>query len=166
MKKFGCAQLALIMIVIVALVFGLLFFGINNFLNGILADKVLEELPKYTDSEAFETNDKTDYLNYTKYFYGESVDAAVSKSEYLKKLDEENRQLLEEQLTHYEEWVETKAYEGYDFTRDIISENDRLYIENKETFDGYSGLPDKFSAYSIYFFDAETRILYYMHYNI
>lgn len=166
MKKFGCAQFTVVFALICVVLFGAMFFVINNLLDGIFQDQVLSELPKYEDSVEFETNDKTDYVTFRKYIFGDKVTEAIDESSYLKPVNEADVEEILTHLDHYEGWIEKKNYADYDFSRDAIGEGDWFYLKNKETFEAYQGLPDKLSAYTIYYFDAETKILYYMGYNI
>ena len=41
-----------------------------------------------------------------------------------------------------------------------------FYIENKDTCEKYKNYPDKYAAYNVYFFDVQTKTLYYIHSNI
>lgn len=166
MKKFGCAQFTVVFFLICVVIFGGLFFIINSLLDGMFKDQVLAELPKYKDCVEFETNDETDYLTFRKYIFDDKVNALIPKSSYLKKVTEADFEEIGLHLDHYENWVKEKGYDGYDFSRDAINQGDSFYLKNKETFEAYESLPEKFSAYTIYYFDAETKTLYYMGYNI
>jgi len=44
--------------------------------------------------------------------------------------------------------------------------SDYFYIENKDTCEKYKNYLDKYAAYNVYFFDAQTKTLYYIHSNI
>lgn len=49
--------------------------------------------------------------------------------------------------------------DNYDFDKNIISNNDYIYIYDKPSY-------PKLGFYNIYYIDAETNILYYFHNNI
>ena len=51
----------------------------------------------------------------------------------------------------------------YDFDVNIISDGDYFIIKTKNQDDSWYDLYDN---YSVYFFDFESHILYYIHFNI
>ena len=166
MKKFGCMKVFVIMVAVMTVFMTMLFYFGNMLLDRMFEDKVLSELPDYNDSVSFESEDPTDYVNYTKYMFSEDANGKVDDSSYLKRVTSEDMKEIREHVADFEKWIEKKQYDGYDFTQDRIDDSDYFYLENKETFEGYENFPEKLSVYTIYFFDSQSRILYYMHYNI
>ncbi len=71
---------------------------------------------------------------------------------------------------NFENWLKYVDYKDeYDFQRKSIDTEDYFYIENKEICEKHANYPDKFSAYSaynVYFFDTQTKTLYFIHSNI
>ncbi len=166
MKKFGCLKFLGIMLAVTAVLIGIMIWGVNKMLDNILADKVLAELPKYEDSVVYESDDSTDYVNYTKYVFDDSITGKLGDSSYLRRVLKNDIDEITEHIEDFEKWIEKKNYAGYDFKKESIDDSDYCYIENNETFDGYSNLPEKLSAYSVYLFDSQSKTLYYFHYNI
>lgn len=66
---------------------------------------------------------------------------------------------------NFEHWMEIEErLDVYDFDIDVISEGDFVRIETKEY--GDSDPKWKFANYTIYLYDIESHILYYIHSNI
>ena len=54
----------------------------------------------------------------------------------------------------------------YDFLNDYISEGDYFYIKTKEGEKIGNSYYGKYDNYTIYFFDTDQNILYYIHSNM
>ena len=135
-------------------------------------DKVLDSLGEYQDCEFYTEGGFQDYTDYAKYYY-DSVD--FTNNEYFTKIAQYDTDNLNEYLDNFESWIETfrrgdatsEIVVNYDFKRNLIDENDYVYIYFKEyNTDGVDYDDMKFFNYDIYFFDTQTNTLYYFHNNI
>lgn len=132
-------------------------------------DEVIVSLGAYKSREFFTSGGFQDYTDYAKYAY---TSANISGNKYLKQIREEDRDEINRHLDDFEEWIEiiedsepsNEVVVNYDFDREIIDEEDFIYIDSEEhTWSyGYTSLV----RYNIYFFDTQTQILYYFHNNI
>ncbi len=60
----------------------------------------------------------------------------------------------------------TDVANAYDFNPDSISEGDYVLIETKEGKPIGDSFYGKYDNYSVYFFDTDSCVLYYLHSNI
>ena len=107
-----------------------------------------------------------DATDYCKYFY-ENAEPFENDPDFSRVTsgDIEN---LSEYFDDFQQWVAASGWleEVYDFNTDCITNGDYFLIktlEGKPIGDSYY---EKFDNYSVYFFDTETCILYYIHNNI
>ena len=136
---------------------------------GILEDKVAVSVGEHEKREFFTSGGFQDYTNYGKYYYKH---AYVEQSSYLKKIQETDLAIINTHLDDFEGWIETiqrsestsEVVVNYDFDRGIIDTEDYIYIDSEERTwtDGYTSLVN----YDVYFFDTQTKVLYYFHNNI
>lgn len=132
-------------------------------------DKVAASLGEYESSVFFTSGGFQDYTDYAKYDYSA---AQPADNAYLKRIQESDFPVINTHLDDYEEWIKTirngnpsnEVVVNYDFDRSIIDTEDYIYIESEEHTwsDGHTSL----IKYNIYFFDAQTQVLYYFHNNI
>lgn len=110
-----------------------------------------------------------DYTIYSKYTF---ENPNLKDNEYLKQMNEEDVEEFKYYLTCYDEWIDVISDDmndrdlvrNYDFDQSIISTNDYCYIDDYTLVDpNFELKPD---SYNLYFYDAETGILYYFHNNI
>lgn len=132
-------------------------------------DQVLNSLGKYDQSEYYSEGGFQDYTDYAKYYFA-SVE--IDGNEYFNRIQDSDIEVLNEHLDNFESWI--KVYrEGdssreivvnYDFDRALIDNEDYIYInsEKHEWDDGFVSLVN----YDVYFFDSQTKTLYYFHNNI
>ena len=132
-------------------------------------DEVIVSLGAYESREFFSSGGFQDYTYYAKYAY---TSANVSGTKYLKQIREEDRDEINRHLDDFEEWIEiikdsepsNEVVVNYDFDREIIDEEDFIYIDSEEH--TWSSGHTSLVRYNIYFFDTQTQILYYFHNNI
>ncbi len=121
-------------------------------------DKVLNSIGKYSEI-CFYTHGKfQDYTDYAKY----QLDSPnIDDNKYLKKIDADLIESFEKHLDNYEPFVTEYCLEDikYDFDRSIITDTDYIYIYDDPDYPDYGN-------YNIWFYDFETKILYYFHTNI
>ncbi len=131
-------------------------------------DEVLASLGDYTHKEFYTSGGFQDFTDYAKYHYD---DVDLKDNPYLKQVNDENISEFYEYLESFEGWVHVHAEDDpenelvreYDFNTDVISEDDYVYVKNN--YDGDNG-NFRFSDYDIYFFDSQSKILYFFHNNI
>ena len=91
----------------------------------------------------------------------------MEESQYFKSVTTKDIEELKSYFDNFEKWLEYVDYKDeYDFQKEYIDTTDYFYIENKDTSEKYTGYPDKYSAYNVYFFDMQTKILFFIHSNI
>jgi len=135
----------------------------------MLEDPIVASLGKYTDSEYYITDGFQDYTIYAKYGYSS---AELSENLWLEKIQETNLPVIHAHLDDYEGWIGTigrtepgsEVVVNYDFDRSVIDAEDYFYIDSEEHTreDGHTILVN----YDVYFFDVQSKILYFFHNNI
>lgn len=120
----------------------------------------------YHDSEEhWDPHGFQDYTDYCKYYYKDKFDKKFSNSFLYKKVEQEDIENITSYFMNFEKWMEIEErMDIYDFDTNIISEGDFVRIETKEYGDGDPKW--KFANYTIYLYDIESNILYYIHSNI
>lgn len=127
-------------------------------------DEVLVSLGEPVSSKIYTEGVFQDFTHYGKYKF-ESID--IDNNEYFKQITPETEKDFLRHLEDFEGWVELirendpgqEVPKEYDFTTNVISEDDYLYIYDDPDY------PD-LGSYNVYFFDTETLTLYYFHNNI
>lgn len=119
----------------------------------------------YDSEEHWDPHGFQDYTDYCKYYYKDKFDKKFSNSFLYKKVAKEDIENITSYFMNFEHWMEIdERIDVYDFDIDIISEGDFVRIETKEYGDGDPKW--KFANYTIYLYDIESNILYYIHSNI
>ncbi len=165
MKKKKILTIIAIVFVIV-LVVG---FLMNQLVSKIFENPVIASLPKYDDSDCYYGEGFQDFTDYCKYYFSEESDIieALKNNQYFKLVTDSDVEEVKSYFENFEGWVEYEEYKDkYDFEDDCVDTLDYFYIENKDTCEKYANYPDKYSAYNVYFFDTQTKILFYIHSNI
>lgn len=127
-------------------------------------DEVLASLGRYKGKEYYTSGGFQDYTDYAKYKY-ENV--SLEDSPYLKLITEESIVEFTACLDNFEGWLENisesdpnnEVVMGYDFRRDLITDDDYLYIFSDPDY-------PELGCYDVYFFDMGTSTLYFFHNNI
>ena len=109
--------------------------------------------------EHFDPDGFQDYTDYCKYWYPDA--GAFEKDGRWHAVSEEEIEEIRGYFENFRGWMEVeKRLDEYDFDPDCIGAGDYVRIEIGSTH--WSPYDD----YTLYFFDAESDILYYIHSNI
>ncbi len=168
MKK-STIKKTVISLLIVSLALLLSCLVISLIISRAFQNPVISSLPKYENSDCYYGEGFQDYTDYCKYYYSNS-DSVINKlnnNKYFKLVTDNDVKEVKSYFENFEGWVEYKEYKDkYDFEYESVDTADYFYIENKYTCDKYKHYPDKYSAYNVYFFDVQTKVLYLIHSNI
>ena len=140
-----------------------------NYAPSNYKNPVLETLSNYDNSDCYYSDGFQDYTDYCKYYYSQQDDVLdkLKNSPYFKNATPDDVVEINNYFDNFEGWLEYVDYKDkYDFQRNIIDTEDYFYIENNETSERYAAYLDKYSAYNVYFFDVQTKTLFFIHSNI
>ena len=149
----------LLMVSIIALVFGATSCGIQT-----RQDKVLSSLGKYDSKQVWTHGEFQDYTDFGKYFY---ISVSIDQNNYFQKVTSTDTETICSFIDNFEDWIDTfrnndpkdELVLNYSFDRSIIDTEDFFYIYEGENY-------PQFGCYDVWFFDSQTKILYYFHNNI
>ena len=127
-------------------------------------DKVLASLGKYESEQFWTSGEFQDYTDFGVYTY-DSVD--IEKSKCFTKASESNIKILCAYVDDFERWISASSDQdspdslarNYTFDRSIMDTEDYFYKYEKDSH-------SKFECYDVWFFDSQTKTLYYFHNNI
>lgn len=132
-------------------------------------DKVLYSLGTYKNYEFYTQGEFQDYTDYGKYYF-ENVN--IDDNNYFTQIQIEDLKIINEHLDDFECFIESyrekdstrEIVANYDFDRSMIDTEDYFYIDSEKDVldDGTVFL----SSYDVYFFDVQTKVLYYFHNNL
>ncbi len=109
----------------------------------------------YNKDEYFEKDSFQDYTDYCKYYYKEG-EKLFEEAEKYTRVSKQDLEKLKERFVDFENAMEACRPEiTYDFKLEQITIGDYVYIEK-----------DRKDSYTLYLFDAESNVLYYIHHNI
>ena len=115
--------------------------------------------------EHFDPNAFQDSVDYCKIYY--SDDEWFASSISFRRIDEEDFEELRGYFSDFSNWMEVCGREDeYDFSPECITAGDYVRLRTKEGMPIGSSVYGKYDNYSVWFFDADTCILYYIHANI
>ena len=157
-KKFIIILSAL---VVVLIVMGFLIYELSSI---VYENPVIASLPQADTSDCYYSDGFQDYTDYCKYYYAnqENVLEKVKNNPYFKPVTPDDITELNRYFDNFEGWLEYVDYKDkYDFQRNIIDTEDYFYIENNETEEEH-----KYWNYDVYFFDVQTKTLFFIHNNI
>lgn len=125
-------------------------------------------LPGYVDkAEFFDEDGFQDYTDYCKYIYDENGKEKFSKSNIYRRVDAGEIEDIKGYFENFEMCMESMGRSTeYDFNDKCISEGDYVFINTKEGIAIGNSYYRKYDDYTVYFFDTESRTLYYIHNNI
>ena len=125
-------------------------------------------LPGYVDKvEFFDEDGFQDYTDYCKYFYDENGAQKFYESERYQFVGKNEIDNVKGYFENLEMCMESMGRSAeYDFNDNCISEGDYVFINTKEGTPVGNTYYGKYENYSVYFFDTESRTLYYIHNNI
>lgn len=132
-------------------------------------DPILGSLPEYQSKEFYTSGGFQDYTDYAKYTYDFVPFEDLNASKYFTKTTIEDVEEILLHIDNFENWVEVigdELKENYDFDKTVVSVGDYFYIRTKAGEPIGQGTYGKFSNYTVYYFDVDTKILYYFHNNI
>ncbi len=141
----------------------------NQLFSKLFEDPIIASLPKYEDSDCYYGEGFQDFTDYCKYYFPKNDDIleALKVNKYLKPVTDEDVEEIKGYFENFKGWVEFQEYKDkYDFRYESVDTSDYFYIENEDTCETYENCPDKYDNYDVYFFDVETKILYFIHSNI
>lgn len=129
-----------------------------------VGDEVVASLGMYKDKEYYTSGGFQDFTDYAKYKYD---DLNPEENKFLESLTVESRVEFIAYLKNFESWVylhkesdpENEVVKGYDFSTDLITDDDYIYIDDRSLY-------EKFDNYNVYFFDTGTSTLFFFHNNI
>ncbi len=144
-----------LILLLTALIFGL---------TGCSKDRMI--LDGYNKSEEYwDKSGFQDYTDYCKYYYNDS--SLFKENAYYKLVKQTDIEELRGYFNNFYEWMKTSnRLNEYDFLNDYISEGDYFYIKTKEGEKIGNSYYGKYDNYTIYFFDTDQNILYYIHSNM
>ena len=144
-------------------------FLIKQLSSTTYVSPVIASLPNCDSSDCYYSDGFQDYTDYCKYYYDkqDSILDELKNSQYFKIIKSDDVAEINSYFDNFEGWLEYVDYKDkYDLQRKIIDTEDYFYIENNETSEKYAGYSDKYSSYNVYFFDVQTKTLYFIHNNI
>ena len=133
-------------------------------INNHIENPVIGSLPKFESSDCYYSDGFQDFTNYCKYYFSEDdfIIERIKENKYLKKVTVDDVEEVKSYFENFKGWVEFQEYkEKYDFRDNCIDTEDYFYIENDETIEEH-----KYWDYDVYFFDVQTKTLYFIHSNI
>ena len=136
----------------------------TNIVSGYRRSVYYGKLPEgwFDKEEHFDTDGIQDFTHYCKYFY-DSPDAVFADERY-KSVAEVGEDTVRGYFENFRDWMEAAdRLDEYDFSEAQITPDDRVYIINKLADEGTQWF---YADYDVFFFDTETRTLYYIHSNI
>ena len=114
--------------------------------------------------EFYDKNGFRDYTDYCKYYYNDKK-AFENHSRY-RQISESDIDTISGYFSDFQSWMEEeKRTAEYDFDINCISEGDYALIETEEGSQIGNGksVYGKYDIYTVYFFDTDSCILYYIH---
>ena len=159
MKKILFVTFPVVLILLLLIVFLIIQLFSNVFENPVIAS-----LPKYESSDGYYSDGLQDFTNYCKYYFSEDdfIIKQIKENRYLKKVTDNDVEEVKSYFENFKDWVEFEEYKDqYDFRDECIDTEDYFYIENDKTSE-----ERKYWDYDVYFFDVQTKTLYFIHSNI
>ena len=165
LKRVFCIIVPIIVILILVVPFLVFVFTFVAPQEAVFLSLGKYEIVEYCEEGGFQ--------DFTIYYEITYENPNIENNRYLKQMTETDIEELNLYLDNFEDWValvtderyepNEQFVENYDFDRNIISTNDYCYIDDSADNDDFYA---KFESYDLYFYDAETEILYYFHNNI
>lgn len=165
-KKFIIAGIIIFVLVIVLI---MLSVSVSPFFSKKYEDSVIASLPEYEKSDCYYSKGFQDYTDYCKYYYEkqDNIIDALKENEYFKSVTENDIEEIKSYFENFNCWVKYENYKDeYDFQDNSIDITDYFYIENNDNCEKYAHHSNKYDAYNVYFFDVQSKILFYIHSNI
>ncbi len=146
-----------IVIVLSSIILIILLFGVIELIQGNKSP-ILKGY--YKSEEYWDKNGFQDYTDYCKYFYTAEDDEKFINQEQYKVLENNHIEEIISYFNNFRKQMENQSrMTEYDFDTNWINSGDYVHIKVDKASDlNYS--------YSVYFYDIQTHILYYIHHNI
>lgn len=127
-------------------------------------DVVLESIGTYDSKVFYSSGGFQDYTDFAMYKY---PSVSMDNTPYFSRITQSTKETLFAFIDNFEGWIDTiersdstnEVVVNYRFDRSIVDTEDYLYI-----YEGNEKNP--FWSYDVYFFDAQTNVVYYFHSNI
>ena len=115
--------------------------------------------------EFFDPHPTQDATDYCKYYYEDK--SVFESSSSFRRMTEEDVESVRGYFSNFAGWMETCGRaDEYDFDPGQVSPGDYVRIVTKEGERLGNFTYGRYDNYTVYFFDSETCILYYIHTNI
>jgi sRNA-binding regulator protein Hfq len=115
--------------------------------------------------EHFDPAPTQDHVDYCKYFYNNS-DLFKNNEDY-ETVSESDVDIVRCYFENFAGYMNAGGRLGeYDFDDSCVSEGDYVHIYTKEGEKIGTGEYNKYDHYTVYFFDTDSNVLYYIHANI
>ena len=126
-------------------------------------EKVLDSLGSY-ETERIWSHGYQDVTEFGMYSY---ASVKIDNHQYFTAISETDIETICTFIDDFEEWIDAIEHNdpndelvlNYAFDRSMIDTNDYFYIYEAENI-------QKFHNYDVWFFDSQTKVLYYFHNNI
>lgn len=141
-------------------------------------DPVIMTMPDYVDGHEWIHGFWQDFTSYGEYRFNDEINQYFYSEEniYFKPVDSDIKCQINDLLDDYEEWVKMTENPDiitgddiskvYNFKRTQIDDSDWYYCD----VDGFENLDVEeyymYASYDFYYYDSQSRTLYYMHNNI
>lgn len=126
-------------------------------------------LAGYSDSKSYSDgdDDSSTKQEFSKYIYDSSFDSKFENDNNYTKVTSKNKSEIKEYFDNFQIWGGSSSFsDNYDFKTDMITDGDYYCIADKDVFTDIAGQRKAlkvFKEYSIYYYDTETHVLYYIH---
>lgn len=121
----------------------------------------------YVKCEEYYEDGFMDYTDYCKYYYTEKEDGIFAEDDRYKKIKKSDIKRVKGYFDHCGSMMGNQDRSvDFDFDSKCISTDDYVYIDTREGETHVDTLVyDKYDDYSVYLYDRENHILYYVHNN-
>lgn len=136
--------------------------------DAVSEDKILKSLPNYENKEVYYKEGVGDYTDYCKYFYLSDITDSLKNNSNFVEVSLSDTEVIYQYFSDFEEWVSNcEYYDKYDFDIDTqINIGDFYCLKTMEGQEVGQSKYKKYDNYSLYYFDIDKNILYYIHNNI
>ena len=126
---------------------------------------VNREIPRgYTDKEEYIHDIWQDGTAYCKYYYPDDNVPVIHS--YFREVTEEDIAGIRGYFADFAGWMEVENEDGYDFDPACVTPGDYVRIRADEFGSPGDLIYDKYFGYTVWFFDTESCILYYIEVNL
>lgn len=124
-------------------------------------------LKGYIGMKGFSTESFGDYIDYSRYSYTKKGETRFKESELYSEVTSKDIDNIISYFNNFRKIAEDiDRADDFDFDNSFITEGDYFFIETKEGEKIGDTVYEKFDNYSVYIYDCETDILFYIHINL